>query len=73
MSNYTENLIEALKIFKKYVIDNRYYINCSYAVMEICVDYRDVSEEDIKRLQVLGFSTIDEDKYCFQSFKYGKC
>lgn len=65
-------LIEALEIFSKYYQGN-YPTHCEHDVLMIAgVDPDDVSEEDTKRLDELGFFISDEygDKG-FQSFRFG--
>jgi len=61
-------LIEALNIFLKYgdISDPTY---CEHDELTVCVDPSDVSEEDIKKLDELGFFASDEQ--CFKSFRFG--
>ncbi len=61
-------LIEALNIFLKYG-DVNYPTQCEHDVLTVFVDPSVVSEEDIKRLDELGFFVSDEE--CFKSFRYG--
>ena len=64
-------LIESLQILKKYG-DPDYPTHCEHDVLYICgVDPSDVSDEDKKRLDDLGFFVGDEGGECFMSFKYG--
>lgn len=66
-----EKLIEALQIFLKYGNPD-YPTHCEHDVMYISIDPADVSEEDDKRLNDLGFfvsNETGEDRY--QSYKYG--
>lgn len=60
-------LIEALNIFLKYG-DLEYPTQCEHDELTVFVDPSMVSEEDIRRLDELGF-TADED--CFKSSLYG--
>jgi len=67
-----DDLIEALQIFLKYK-NSKCPTNCSHdtlAIME--VEEEEVSEEDVKRLDQLGFIWSDEDE-CFISFRFGSC
>lgn len=64
-----DKLIEALQIFLKY--DNPTYPTwCEHDVLHICINSSDVSEEDKKRLNELGFLE-DKENEEFISFKYG--
>ena len=63
-----KDLIEALTIFLKYK-DEEYPTHCGYDVLYIMgVEEDEVSEEDKKRLDELGFH-FGED--CWESYKYG--
>lgn len=64
-----DGLIEALTIFKKYD-EGEYPTNCSHDELTINIDPVNVSEEDIDRLDDLGFYA-DEDR--FYSYRYGSC
>jgi len=64
-----KQLIEALQILLKY--DNpEYPTHCGHDELSILVDPALVSQEDIEKLDELGFF-VNEDFECFQSFKYG--
>ena len=69
-----ENLIEALQILSGYLTDdyyfNKYPTRCDHDVLRVCVDYTEISEEDLKRLEELGFVP---DKYSgyMVSYRYG--
>ncbi len=65
-----ENLIKALQIFLKYKnVDNP--TNCSHDVLCIMdISQEEVSAEDIKTLDELGFFWSEEYE-CFASFRYG--
>lgn len=67
-----KELIEALQIFLKY--GNRDYpTNCSHDYLWVNVDVKKVSDEDLKRLDELGFFPDEEIGEGFGSFKYGSC
>jgi hypothetical protein len=62
-----DKLIEALQILLKY--DNPDYpTHCEHDELTVCVDPGLVSEEDIAKLDELGFF-VDDD--CFRSYRYG--
>jgi hypothetical protein len=66
-----EDLIEALQIFLKYR-NLRNPTHCSHdelAIMGITKD--EVGEEDLKRLDELGFFWSDEEDGYFMSFRFG--
>lgn len=64
-----KDLIEALQIFAKYT-DTEYPTHCEHDVLSIMeVDRENVSDEDHKRLDELGFFWSKED--CYQSFRFG--
>lgn len=66
-----DDLIEALKIFRKYT--NEYApIWCCQDELHIAVNPEDVSEEDKNRLAELDFD-ISEDTEDFYSFRFGSC
>lgn len=63
-----EQLIQALQIFLKYGNPD-FPTHCEHDVLFICgIKPDEVSEEDIKQLDELGFF-IDDDQ--FKSYKYG--
>lgn len=65
-----EKLIEALQIFLKYGNPD-FPTHCEHDCLWICdIEPSDVSEEDKKKLDELGFHE-DEDDNCFKSFRYG--
>lgn len=65
-----EKLIEALQIFLKYG-NPKWPTHCEHDVLWICgIEPDQVSEQDKKRLDELGFF-IDESDNCFKSFRYG--
>jgi hypothetical protein len=65
-----KDLIEALQILLKYGNpDNP--THCEHDVLWICgIDPSTVSEEDVQKLDELGFH-IDESDDCFKSYRYG--
>ena len=68
-----EDLIKALQIFLKY--GNPYApTHCEHDIMYISSDIMpdDVSPEDIKALDELGFH-IDDEFGGFASYRYGSC
>ena len=66
-----KDLIEALNIFMKYSGDVYSPLNCSHDELAVCgVDATTVSQEDIERLDKLGFFIIDD---YFTSYRYGSC
>lgn len=68
-----ENLIKALQIFLKY--DNKEHPTwCEHDMLGVSISPYDVSDEDIKELERLGFYHKDDHTGCgFYSFKYGSC
>jgi hypothetical protein len=70
------DLIEALEIFKKYVPDQNSYefknpFHCEHDILIVtAVAVEDVSEEDVERLDDLGFFKSEEYD-SFASFKFG--
>ena len=65
-----DKLIKALQIFLKYK-NPEWPTHCEHDVLFICdIDYADVSDEDKKELEELGFFE-DENDGGFMSFKYG--
>jgi hypothetical protein len=65
-----KELIEALQIFLKYK-DEKYPTSCEHDILFIAGITKDeVSEEDQKRLNELGFLWGTDD-YCWISSKYG--
>ena len=63
-------LIEALQIFLKYG-NPKWPTHCEHDVLTICgIKPRDVSIEDIIKLDKLGFFVTEDEEY-FQSFRFG--
>jgi hypothetical protein len=65
-----DDLIKALHIFRKYT-DKKYPTGCEHDVLYVYVDPADVSDEDIKELDKLGFYINDDIGYCFSSCRFG--
>ncbi len=66
-----EDLIEALQVLLKYG-NPKYPTNCDHDVMVICgICTKDVSSDDKKRLDELGFFESEEFDGQFASFKFG--
>lgn len=66
-----KELIEALNIFLKYG-DKPYPFHCEHDELTVDYDPSNFSEEDIEKLEKLGFSS-DKEERRFYSFKYGSC
>lgn len=67
-----KDLIEALKIFEKYIGDEKYPTWAEHDEFGVNCPINGMSEEDIKKLDELGFFW-DGEYECFVSFKYGSC
>lgn len=67
-----KKLIEALNIFLKYG-DSDFPTHCEHDVLYIVgIEPSVVSEEDIKKLDELGFHISEEHEYMgFYSYRYG--
>lgn len=65
-----DDLIKALQIFRKYT-DAKYPTGCEHDVLYVYVDPADVSDEDIARLDKLGFDVDNGVGYCFSSSRFG--
>jgi len=67
-----DDLIKALQILRKYGSPN-YPTHCEHDIMIICgISPADVSEEDKKKLDDLGFHTTHEyGEEQFASFRFG--
>lgn len=67
-----DDLIEALKIFKKHGPEKwGYPFHCEHDTLFICgIVPADVPDEDKKRLDELGF-IVDPDEDCFISYRFG--
>ena len=69
-----KDLIEALTILAKYMDrEQKNPTHCEHDVLYVChIEPEEVSEEDLKRLDELGFFP-DEDGEGFMSFRFGSC
>jgi hypothetical protein len=69
-----KDLIEALQIFLKYGNDDYAPTHCEHDVLYIGdgIELDEVSEEDIKKLDDLGFFWSD-DHDGFISYRFGSC
>lgn len=67
-----EQLVKALQILLKYG-NPQYPTHCEHDVLTICgIDPADVSDDDKKELDDLGFFVSTEyGEECFQSFRFG--
>ena len=64
-----DDLIKALQIFRKY--DNHEWpTHCNHDVLHVIIDPDDVTTEDIKILDGLGFIANDDDDG-FISYRFG--
>jgi len=63
-----KDLIEALNIFAKYTQDDR-PTHCEHDTLMVLVDPNIVSEEDVTKLDELGFFVSGEGN--FYSFRFG--
>jgi hypothetical protein len=70
-----KDLIEALTILAKYLPEDTYApTHCEHDVLYVpAVDFNEVSDEDKKRLDELGFSENTEFGDGFMSFRFGSC
>lgn len=68
-----KDLIEALTILAKYMDpEQKWPTACEHDVLHVCgVEPEDVSEEDMKRLDELGFFPNEDGG--FMSYKFGSC
>jgi len=64
-----KDFIEACQIFLKYG-DMDYPFSCEHDVLYVFYDGSIMSEEDLARLELLGFDWDEGDEH-FYSFKYG--
>ncbi len=68
-----KDLIKALNIFMKYNPNIHSPFHCEHDTLYICgVEPEEVSDEDKKELENLGFFVGEEDDG-FMSFRYGSC
>lgn len=64
------DLIEALQIFLKYG-NPKYPTHCNHDELIVNINPTLVSEEDLDKLERLGFYPVSQD--CFHSFRFGSC
>jgi len=64
-----DELIEALLIFRKYG-NPGCPTHCEHDTLWLCMSPDGMSEEDIEKLDTLGFH-VDEDDDCFKSYRFG--
>lgn len=64
-----DEIIEALTILKNYG-DPRFPFHCEHDTLYVMVDPEKVPEDDLKRLEVLGFRPSNLGG-CFESSRYG--
>jgi len=67
-----EDLIKALQIFVKYG-NPRNPTHCEHDVLYVDINPEDVSEEDTKELDKLGFFPDEEYGEGFISYRFGSC
>jgi hypothetical protein len=67
-----EEFLEAINILRKYKQGEwNYPFNCSHDKLSVCgVDPGDVTQEDIDKLDDLGFFVVDD---YFASYRFGSC
>ena len=70
MSSAFEDLIEALTIMSKYNPDATCPTHCEHDIMYVMVEGEDITEEDLVRLEELGFEP-DDDVENMSSFRFG--
>lgn len=68
-----KDLIEALLIFQKYLPKDGYPTWCEHDVLHVCCSSTIVSNDDMLRLETLGFFKSDYEEQEFLSYKYGSC
>ena len=66
-----DDLIEALQILRKYG-NPEWPTHCEHDELTVDIRASEVSEEDIARLDELGFF-VNEDDDDFKSYKFGSC
>lgn len=65
-----EDLIKALQIFLKYG-NPTYPTNCSHDELQISIDSKLISQEDLELLKNLSFNPNEDGG--FSSFRFGSC
>jgi len=64
-----DDLIEAFNIFRKYG-NPEFPTHCEHDVMYVAIEYNKVSDEDICKLEDLGFDQNEADMG-FKSYRFG--
>ncbi len=65
------DLLEALELLAKYQVPTDHPTNCEHDVLTV-VNVYDVTDEDTKRLNELGFNRGEEET-SWHSFRFGSC
>lgn len=68
-NNDLDALIKALQIFRKYG-NPTYPTHCEHDVLYVLDKYDNIPQDDINKLEELGFSN-DEEYGVYQSFRFG--
>lgn len=70
-----KDLIEALTILAKYMdAENKWPTHCEHDVLHVCgVNNEEVTDEDLKRLDELGFFPDEDWEGGFMSYRFGSC
>jgi len=66
------DLLEAIQIFLKYGNPSHPF-HCEHDILTVDIDPDLVSEQDMNRLDDLGFFVSTEHDGMFSSYKYGSC
>lgn len=66
-----DNLIKGLQILRKYGNPD-FPTHCEHDELTVCINPNIVSDEDIGKLDELGF-IAEKDDECFISFRFGSC
>lgn len=65
-----DDLIKALQIFRKYG-NPEWPTHCEHDIMYVSINPSDVTEEDIKSLEKLGFTPNYDYEPMFSSYRFG--
>ena len=69
-----KELIEALTILYKYMsVETKYPTQCEHEVLYVFGVDKEMSEEDTKRLEELGFSPNENYDNSWKSYRFGSC
>ena len=66
-----DDLIKALQILLKYG-NPSHPTDCQHDILRVYIENENVSDEDVKELESLGFNK-DEEFGCFYSYRFGSC